>query len=180
VPEDVAGVASLLLRTIAKPEAGTDQLILDALIRSNGRTDYMMELSSIDAIVHWPFAVITAAVSGLRLRKAKNPPDDPVSKAASLLARTSAAESKIVAEKVAADPENLPALRKTAADLRKAGVSSRTKKETLLSVVTWMVLLGFPAAIPMVPATDQGIVVNEIATVGLAIAITDHIRREKD
>jgi hypothetical protein len=186
VPEDAAA-ASLLLRNLAGREVGTDQLIRTA-IRQSAALDARSTTVRSSPVGSSPLLVLIAlpvrlAAKLLRpyiLEKVKGPGDDAASEAASLLARTSAAESNAVAEKVAADPENMPALRKTAADLRKAGVSSRTRKETLLTVVTWLVMLGLPAAIPMVPASDQGTIVNEVATVGLAIAITDHIRREKD
>jgi hypothetical protein len=172
-----------MLRTLAEREALMDQLSLSSfrseLLKDSTRYRKHAPEARFILLRLRLAAAMAAAVTGWGLWKAKRPPDEAESEAASLLARTSAAESKIVAEKVAADPENLPALRKTAADLRKAGVSSR-KKETLLTVLTWLVMLGLPAAIPMVPASDQAVVVNEVATVGLAIAITDHIRREKD
>lgn len=180
MPEDAAAVASLMLRAITSPEADEDQVVMTAYRLELDDRSRFRDRDSISFRVRLAMWVAAVAISLRGSGKVKGSAADAASQAASLLARTSPAESRKVADKVAADPENLPALRKTATDLRKAGVSSRKKKETLLAVVTWLVMLGLPAALPAVPASDQGIIVNEVATVALAIAITDHIRRDKD
>jgi hypothetical protein len=92
-----------------------------------------------------------------------------------------------VAQKIATDPQATAALddvaerlEKAADRLERAGSSPRSHREMLLVILTWVILLGMPAAVSELPSTSQALVINEVAALGLTLAITDHIRRKKD
>lgn len=102
-------------------------------------------------------------------------------RAARILSNANHSEAVAVAERIGDDPESTEDLRKAAASLRKAGLSpTKSSREITLIIITWLVLVGFPVAINDLPAGSQSTVVNEIATVGLALAITDHLKRRND
>jgi hypothetical protein len=69
-----------------------------------------------------------------------------------------------------ADPRNEKVIEAAASGA--AGTSGLSPSALLIVILVWLVALGLPLADAELPARDQGVVTNELATVGLALAAT--------
>lgn len=73
---------------------------------------------------------------------------------------------------IAADPEITENLEKASNTIRSGGVEGTSPGLLLLLVLTWLIAVVLPVAQAELPETGQVIATNEIAMVGLALAIT--------
>jgi hypothetical protein len=97
-----------------------------------------------------------------KLRTGPLPPHPPV-----------AYDAVIIAERIASDPASQQALEQAAVRVRKTGVRDDSSPMLLLLVVIlWLIAVGLPVIQAELPGKAQGIGTNEVATVGLALAIT--------
>lgn len=79
----------------------------------------------------------------------------------------------VVAQGVASDPASQQALEQVAVRVRETGVRGDSSQMLLLLVVLiWLIAVGFPMVQAELPGKAQEIAINEVATVGLALAIT--------
>jgi hypothetical protein len=77
-----------------------------------------------------------------------------------------------IAQGIASDPASQQALDQAAAHVRKMGVRDNNSLMLLLIVLTWLIAVGFPIVQVELSGHAQEIAINEVATVGLALAIT--------
>jgi hypothetical protein len=85
-----------------------------------------------------------------------------------------------VANSIASDPVNDAALSRTTARLRKAGISTDlTPSLLLLVILIWISAVVLPVVQVDLSVKDDALITNGVATIGLALAITDHIKRGK-
>lgn len=86
------------------------------------------------------------------------------------------------------DPNSLEARAKTtvaadvvehvAAEIRKKpGIAGLSTAQLLLIVLTWLVAIGFPMVEAEIPVKQQIIAANEVADLGLALAVVDKIKK---
>lgn len=73
----------------------------------------------------------------------------------------------------------LPAVvESVAVEIRKTpGAAGLSRAQLLLVVLTWLMAMGIPLAEAELPVRDQTIAVNEIANVGVALAVVDKIKK---
>jgi hypothetical protein len=79
----------------------------------------------------------------------------------------------LIAQRIESDPASQHALEQMAVRVRETGVRDDSSPMLLLLVVlVWLIAVGFPMVQAELPGKAQGIAVNEVATVALALAIT--------
>jgi hypothetical protein len=79
----------------------------------------------------------------------------------------------LIAQHIASDPASQHALEQMAVRVRETGVRDDSSPMLLLLVVlVWLIAVGFPMVQAELPGKAQGIAINEVATVALALAIT--------
>ena len=81
---------------------------------------------------------------------------------------TSAGRVEVVvsfAQDILASPANIKALDQMSRTLGRAGLAGVSPATTILIVLAWLTAFGLPLAIADLPAKDQGMISNEIATV---------------
>jgi hypothetical protein len=79
----------------------------------------------------------------------------------------------VIAQRIASDPASQRTLEQVAVRVRETGVKDDSSPMLLLLVVLmWLIAVGFPMVQAELPDKAQGIAINEVATVALALAIT--------
>jgi hypothetical protein len=73
---------------------------------------------------------------------------------------------------VSVDPEITEGLEKASNTILRVGVAGMSPGLLLLLVLTWLIAVGLPVAQAELPEAGQIVATNEVATVGLALAIT--------
>lgn len=87
----------------------------------------------------------------------------------------------LIARSIASDPASQHALEQVAASIRETGVRDDSSPMLLLLVVLmWLIAVGLPVVQAELPGNVQGIAINEVTTVGLALAITWRIRDKRN
>lgn len=95
---------------------------------------------------------------------------------------TSAGEVEVMvsfAQDILSSPASTKALEQMSGRLRKTGVTRLSPGVLLIMVVMWLIAVGLPAVETALPPRDQSLITNELATIGLALAITDLISKRK-
>jgi hypothetical protein len=88
--------------------------------------------------------------------------------------------TQLLAREISARPENQQALGRTADRLRKAGVPANASPALLLLVILiWISAVVLPVIETDLPVKTQTVITNELATIGVALALVDHIRGKK-
>jgi hypothetical protein len=93
---------------------------------------------------------------------------------------TESAEVVDQAIAIAADSEITEGVEKASAKLGRAGLIGMSPGMMLLLVFIWLTAVGLPVAQAELPAAGQSVATNEIATVGLALAVTWRVLDERD
>lgn len=107
-------------------------------------------------------------------------PDNPaVARALAVLSQPEAAGPvfRLIEQKAVAVLRDEPAPSPEAGAPR---TGSLTPVAVLLLALVWLVAVGLPVAQVKLPAEMQAIMNSELATIGLALVVTDRIRRKKD
>jgi hypothetical protein len=85
----------------------------------------------------------------------------------------------VIAQGIASDPASQQALEQAAVHVRKMGVRDNNSL-MLLIVLMWLIAVGFPMVQVELSGNAQEIAINEVATVGLALAITWRVIDKRD
>ena len=79
----------------------------------------------------------------------------------------------LIAQCIASDPVSQHTLEQVAVRVRETGIRDDSSPLlVLLVVLIWLIAVGFPMVQAELPGKAQEIAINEVATVGLALAIT--------
>lgn len=95
-----------------------------------------------------------------------------------MLARVNRDEIAESARRIASDPEAQYPIEIASTNVRKSNVAGLSRAQLLLLVVTWLIALSLPVVQRQFSDEVQSVVVNEVAIVALALAITDKITRK--
>jgi hypothetical protein len=95
-----------------------------------------------------------------------------VVQAAQLLSRVEPGRAIALARQIAAGPENAAILDKVSGTVRRAGAAGLGPGVLLLIVLVYLIAIGLPAALPELPAGVRTVALGELASAGLALAVT--------
>ena len=95
-----------------------------------------------------------------------------VVQAAQLLSRVEPGQAIALARQIAADPENAAILDKVSGTVGRAGAAGLGPGVLLLIVLVYLIAIGLPAALPELPAGVRTVALGELASAGLALAVT--------
>lgn len=95
-----------------------------------------------------------------------------VVQAARIMSRIESGQATTLARQIAADPRNAAVLDQVSSTVRRAGAADLSPGVLLLVVLVYLIAIGLPATLPELPAGVQTVVLGELASVGLALAVT--------
>jgi hypothetical protein len=87
------------------------------------------------------------------------------------------AKASAVAEAIAESPSASKVATEVADKIRSPSTEGLGRGALLLLVIIWLVAVGLPFRVSELKPRDQTVISNELATVGLAIAVTDKLKK---
>jgi hypothetical protein len=123
---------------------------------------------------------VVRAMSVTQVLRAHGTPDAQqagfqVVEAAEIIGRAESDQAIALAQEIAADPENAEALEKVSRTIHRAGLAGLSPGLLLIIVLIFLVAAGLPVALPELPAGAQTVVMGELASVSLALAIVGRL-----
>ena len=96
-----------------------------------------------------------------------------------LASRVDPADAAAAAHSVEESPDTSAIVEQVSDRVPREKVAQLTHLQLLLLILAWLIAIGVPFAVTQLPEPGQLVAANEIATMGLALAITDKIRKRE-
>jgi hypothetical protein len=107
-------------------------------------------------------------------------PDTAAADARALFSRVDPVQVASLVEAIAADPQASEAVEQASAILDGQDLAAIDRLRLLLVILVWIIAIAVPVAEIKLAAAEQVIVSNEVATVALAMAITDKLKKRDE